>query len=59
MKNETIAEDISMVKILRDIRDKMNIEIADMSTPELRAYFKKRKEAFIADPDKKALKEKV
>jgi len=48
-----------MVKILRDIRDKMNIEIADMSTPELRAYFKKRKEAFIADPDKKALKEKV
>ena len=54
MKNETIEKDISMVKLLRDIRDKMNIEIADMSTAELRAYFKKRRVAFIANSKKEA-----
>ena len=48
-----------MVKILRDIRDKINIEIADMSTAELRAYFKKRRQAFKSTQAKTAPKVKV
>ena len=46
MKNETIEKNISMVKILRDIRDKMSLEIADMSATELKAYFKNAHKIF-------------
>ena len=59
MKSNTIEKDISMVKILRDIRDRMNIEIADMSTIELKAYFKKRRQAFMPSIGKTASKEKT
>jgi len=42
-----------MVKILRDIRDKMSVEIADMSTAELKAYFKKRREFYTESTKRK------
>jgi hypothetical protein len=34
------------VKMMRDIRDKMSLEIANMNTVELKEYFSKRKEGF-------------
>ncbi|MBN4049686.1 hypothetical protein JYT36_00500 [Bacteroidales bacterium AH-315-N07] len=32
----------SMVKTLREIRDRINLEIQDLSTEELKEYFKKK-----------------
>ena len=32
----------STVKILREIRDKINLEIQDLSAAELKEYFRKR-----------------
>jgi hypothetical protein len=36
--------DINAVKLMRDIRDKISKEIAEMSFEEIQAYFKKRKQ---------------
>ena len=40
MKNK--EENKSSVKILREIRDKINREIQDLSIAELKEYFRKR-----------------
>lgn len=46
MKTETKIKDFDAVKMMREIRDKISLEIADMSFAEIKEYFKKRKENF-------------
>jgi hypothetical protein len=53
MKNERVEKNISMIKLLRDIRDKMSIEIQDMNLEELKAYFKKRRQVYTGTTKKK------
>ncbi len=42
MMSEAEENNKSMVKILREIRDKINLEIQDMTPEELRKYFRKK-----------------
>jgi len=39
-------KDFDCVKMMRDIRDKMSLEIANMNAGQLKEYFSKRKEEF-------------
>lgn len=54
MKTETKIKDFDAVKMMRDIRDKISLEIQNMSFAEIKEYFKKRREQFEASQgDKK------
>ena len=46
MKTETKTKDFDAVKMMREIRDKISLEIENMSFAEIKEYFKKRKEQF-------------
>ena len=48
MKTEAKTKDFDAVKMMREIRDKISLEIQDMSYAEIKEYFKKRKEQFEA-----------
>jgi hypothetical protein len=39
-------KDFDCVKMMRDIRDKISLEIANMTTEQLKEYFRKRREEF-------------
>ena len=39
-------KDFDAVKMMRDIRDKMSLEISNMDAIQLKEYFRKRKEEF-------------
>jgi hypothetical protein len=43
MKNETIIKDFHAVDYMREIRDKISAEIADMSKDEILRYFREYK----------------
>ena len=40
MKNKEVNK--SMIKILREIRDRINLEIQDLTVEELKEYFRKK-----------------
>jgi hypothetical protein len=44
MSNPTIKTEKGLVKKLRAIRDKMNMEMQDMTFEEMKAYLKKMRE---------------
>ena len=44
-KNKKIKKNFDAVKSMREIRDKISLEIADMNFNELKAYFKRRRQA--------------
>ena len=39
-KTKTVAKTFDAVKSMREIRDKISLEIADMNFEQLKAYFK-------------------
>ena len=45
------TEPESTVQLLRQIRDKISLEIADMSFEELKEYLKERRKRFQTMPD--------
>ena len=49
MKTEIQTKEFDAVKMMREIRDKISKEIADMTFSELKEYFKKRKESYTAN----------
>ena len=49
MKEHKGKEQKSLVKVLREIRDKINLEIKDMSTDEVKNYYRKKRKIH---PDK-------
>jgi hypothetical protein len=42
-KNETVIKDFKAVKFMRDVRDKISIDIKDMNFEQIKNYFEERK----------------
>jgi hypothetical protein len=45
-KNETVIKDFKAVKFMRDVRDKISIDIKDMNFDQIKRYFEERKLKF-------------
>jgi hypothetical protein len=46
-KNEVIIKDFKAVKFMREVRDKISIDIQDMNFDQIKLYFEKRKAKLI------------
>ncbi len=43
--NENIIKDFKAVKFMREVRDKISIDIKDMTFEEIKKYFEERRKA--------------
>lgn len=47
MKDKKIISGFKAVKFMRDVRDKISLDIKDMSFEEIKKYFEERKKVLI------------